>query len=157
MVQRVDFTADDAGTRRLLKGVRYTTAQRVQPGGTVELVSNAGADAPAEIASPLALTSISAIVFLSDDEGQTGIVSAAARVPEVPDRAPLASLVIRSFTVARRPHLGRFLYWPKLALAETSGSSRVSIKKIAFELLDVGAAGWPSPSGLPITCRSATL
>ena len=80
-VQRVDFTADDAGSRRLLKGVRYAAAQRVQPGGTVELVSDAGAADPAEIASPLALASISAIVFFTDDEGQPGIVSAVARVP----------------------------------------------------------------------------
>src|SRR5687768_5657007 len=28
-VQRVDFTAEDAGTRRLLKGVRYAAALRV--------------------------------------------------------------------------------------------------------------------------------
>jgi len=138
-VQRVDFTSDDAGTRRLLKGVRYAAAQRVQPGGTVELVSDAGAHDPTEIASPLALASISAIVFFTDDEGRTGIVSAVANVPGVPDRAPLASLAIRDFTVGRRQHQGRFLYWPELTLVETSGRSRASIKKIVFELLDVGA------------------
>lgn len=144
-VQRVDFTADDAGARRLLKGVRYAVARRVQPGGTVELVSDAGAADPAEIASPLALASISAIIFFTDDEGQPGIVSAAVRVPDVPDRAPLASLAIREFTVDRRQHQGRFLYWPKLTLAETSGRSRASIRKIVFELLDVGAAEQAPP------------
>jgi hypothetical protein len=152
-VQRVDFTADDAGTRRLLKGVRYAAAQRVRPGGTVELVPDAGAVDAAEIASPLAIDSISAIVFFTDDAGRTGIVSAVARVPAVPDRASRASLVIRHFTVGRRPHEGRFLYQPQLTLAETSGRSRASIKKIAFELLDVGPAGqaWPVWNAADVT------
>ena len=117
----------------------------MQPGDTVELVSDAGAADPSEIASPLALASVSAIVFFTDDEGQPGIVSAVGRVPDVPDRASLASLVIRQFTIARRQHQGRFLYWPKLTLAETSGRSRASIRKIVFELLDVGAAGQAQP------------
>lgn len=144
-VQRVDFTADDSGSRRLLGGVRYAAAQRVQPGGTVELVSNTGAADPAEISSPLALDSISAIVFFTDDDGQTGIVSASARVPDVSERAPVASLVIRQFTVGRRQHQGQFLYWPKLTIAETSGRGRASIRKIVFELLDVGGASQPPP------------
>jgi hypothetical protein len=143
LVQRVDFTTDDSGTGRLLKGVRYAAAPRVHPGGTVALVPDAGAADPAEIASPLALASVSAIVFFTDDDGQTGIVSAAAGAPEVSDRAPLASLEIRQFTVGRRQHQGRFLYWPTLTLVETSGRSRASIKKIVFELLDSGAGGDP--------------
>ena len=144
-VQRVDFTAEDAGTRRLLKGVRYAAAQRVQPGDTIELVSHDGGADQAEIASPLALASISAIVFFVDDEGQTGIVSAAARVPEVSDSASLASLAIEHFSIERRQHQGRFRYWPKLTLAETSGRSPASVKKILFELVDVGSAGQVLP------------
>lgn len=144
-VQRVDFTADDPGSRRLLRGVRYAAAQRIQPGGTVELVSNTGAADPAEIASPLALGSISAIVFFTDEDGQTGIVSAAARVPDMPDRASHASLEIRQFTVVHRQQQGRSVYWPKLALVETSGRSGASIRKIVFELLDVGGASQPLP------------
>ena len=78
------------------------------------------------------------------------IVSAMARVQDVPARASSASLEIRQFTISRRQHQGRFLYWPKLTLAETSGRSGASIKKIAFELLDVGASGqarsvWNAP------------
>ena len=145
LVQRVDFTVDDPGSRRLLRGVRYATAPRVQPGSTVELVSNTGSADPAEIASALALDSISAIVFFTDDDGQTGIVSAAARVPDLPDRGSLASLEIRQFTVNRRQHQGRFVYAPQLTLAETSGRSRASIRKIVFELLDVGAARQAPP------------
>ena len=144
-VQRVDFTADDAGTRRLLKGVRYAAAQRVQPGDTIELVSHDGAADQAEIASPLALASISAIVFFVDDEGQTGIVSAAARVPEVPDLPPSPHSRSNTSRIERRQHQGRFRYWPKLTLAETSGRSPASIKKILFELVDVGSAGQVLP------------
>ena len=131
--------------RRLLKGVRYAAAKRVQPGGTVELVSDGGAADPAEIASPLALASISAIIFFTDDEGQTGIVSAVAQSPRRA-RSCLPRLTRDpDFTVGRREHRGRFLYWPKLTIAETSGRSRASIKKIVFELLDVGAPRRPGP------------
>ncbi|HET8772580.1 MAG TPA: hypothetical protein VFP80_02265, partial [Thermoanaerobaculia bacterium] len=136
---------EDPGSRRLLKGVRYATGQRVQPGGTVELVSHTGTAEPAEIASPVALGSIYAIVFFADDDGQTGIVSAVARAPEVSDRDSKASLAIRQFTVRRRQGPGRFLYWPSLTLAETSGRSRARIRKIAFELLDVGGASQAPP------------
>jgi hypothetical protein len=139
LVQRVDFTTDDSGSRRLLKGVRYAAAPRVHPGGTVALVPQTAAADPAEIESPLGLTSISATVFFTDDDGQTGIVSAAAGAPRVPDRASLATLEIRHFTVSRRQHQERFLYWPKLTLVETSGRSRASIKKIVFESFDSGA------------------
>lgn len=88
LVQRVDFTADDAGVRRLLRGVRYAADRRVQPGGTVDLLSDAGPGESVEIDSPLALASVAALVFYTDDEGQSGIVSATARVPEVPTRPP---------------------------------------------------------------------
>lgn len=146
-VQRVDFTAEDAGTRRLLKGIRYAAAPRVQPGGTIELVSKAD---PAEITSPVAVAFISAMVFFTDDEGQTGIISTAASTPHVPDRASLASVEIRQFSVGRRQDQRRFLYRPNLTLVETSGRSRAAVKKIAFELLDGGAAGrvvpvWNAP------------
>lgn len=83
-VQRVDFTADDAGARRLLKGIRYEVPVRIEPGSTVELVSNAGAANPPEIASPLGLVTIAAVIFFADDEGRTGIVSAAAKVSDLP-------------------------------------------------------------------------
>lgn len=162
-VQRVDFTAEDAGTRRLLKGVRYAAAPRVLPGSTVELVSGDGSADPTEIDSAIALGTISAIVFFADDVGQTGIVSAASRVPDVSDGASFASLAIQQFSVGRRQHQGRYVYWPKLTLAETSGRSRAAIRKIAFELLDVGATGpippvWTTrdvPAGNTITLVTA--
>jgi hypothetical protein len=140
-VERVDFTIDAAGTRRLLKGVRYAAAPRVQPGSTVELVSDSGATDPVELASPLALDSISAIVFFTDDAGQSGIVSAAARVDDMPEGASIASLEIRQFAVSRRDDQGRFRYQPTLTIVETSRRSRATIKKIVFELLDVGTVG----------------
>lgn len=152
-VQRVDFTAEDTGTRRLLKGVPYRAAPRVQPGGTVELVSDIAVTGPAEIASLQPLASISVTVFFTDDQGQSGIVTAATSVPEIPERASFAALEIREFTIGRRRDQGRFIYWPKLTLVETSGRSRATIKKIEFELLDVGTVGqavpvWSAP-GVP--------
>jgi hypothetical protein len=144
-VQRVDFTAEDGGSSRLLKGLRYGVAPRVQPGSTVELVSDSSSAEPADIDSALALSSITAIVFFADDIGQTGLVSVASRVPDVSDRPSLASLAIGQFSVSRRQHHSRFLYSPKLTLAETSGRSRATIKKIVFELLDAGASGQAFP------------
>jgi len=83
-VQRLDFTVDDAGARRLLKGVRYTSPPRVSPGGAVDLAADGESDGLPEIASPFALTSITAIVFFTDDEGQTGIVTASTDVFTLP-------------------------------------------------------------------------
>ena len=87
LVQRVDFTADEAGSRRLLKGVRYPAARRVQPGGTTDLVSAAAGES-VKIDSPLALGSVAVLVFYTDDEGQPGIVSATARIREMAVRLP---------------------------------------------------------------------
>jgi hypothetical protein len=98
-----------------------------------------------ELASPLALDSISAIVFFTDDAGQSGIVSAAARVDDVPEGASIASLEIRQFAVSRRADQGRFRYQPTLTIVETSRRSGATIKKIMFELLDVGTAGQAPP------------
>lgn len=145
LVQRVDFTDEDTGNRRLLKGIPYHAAPRVQPGGTVELVSDTGTAGLTEIASSVPLASISVTVLFIDDEGQSGLVSAATHAPEIPALAALAALEIREFTVGRRQDHGRFIYWPKLTLAETSGRSRASIKKIQFTLLDVGAAAQAAP------------
>ena len=139
-VQRVDFTVDDAGSRHLLRGVQYAAPPRVQPGHTIDLVPAGDSTDRAEITSSSALTSISATVFFTDDQGQTGLVSIATGVPAVSERVPVARLVIQRFTVVRRTADGAFAYRPELTLAETSGRSQVSIKKIAFELLDVGVA-----------------
>jgi hypothetical protein len=40
--------------------------------------------------------------------------------------------VIADFAVGRRRQDGRFRYWPKLTVTETSGRSRASIKKMTF-------------------------
>src|SRR5690349_5806131 len=55
-VQRVDITTDGSGAR-LLKGIRYDGARRIQPGGSVALLPDGSADA-AEIVSALPLASI---------------------------------------------------------------------------------------------------
>jgi hypothetical protein len=86
-VQRVDFTTEATGASRLLKGIRYEGARRVQPGGSVALVPDGRSDS-AEIVSPLALASISAIVFFVDEAGQSGVVSASRTVQQVLHRGP---------------------------------------------------------------------
>lgn len=150
-VQRVDFTAEDAGARRLLTGIRYPASKRVAPGAAVDLVADQTSTDPPEIASPVALALISATVFFSDDNGQTGILTASAFTPSVPHGAAVASLAVRDFTVDRRRHTGqRFVYWPKLTLVETTGRGAASIKKVVFKLLDAVAAGpvfsvWQGP------------
>lgn len=158
LVQRVDFTDDASGTRHLLKGIPYQKAPRVQPGNTVELVSDTDMAGRTEIASPFPLASISVIVLFVDDEGQSGLVSAVTRVPEIPAIASLAALEIREFAIDRRQDHGRFFYWPKLTLAETSGRSRASIKRISFELLGVGGAGQVRPLwSAPQVAAGATI
>jgi hypothetical protein len=58
-------------------------------------------------------------------------------------------LAIQALTVDGWSENGRFHYWPKLTLTETSGISRASIKAITFELLDVGPAGRVPPARDP--------
>ena len=39
LVQGIDFTTDENGGRRLLKGIRYDDLRRIQPGGSATLVA----------------------------------------------------------------------------------------------------------------------
>ena len=65
--------------------------------------------------------------------------------------APLATVVIREFSVTEwyDRSQGRYHYWPKLTVAETSGVSLASITSITFELLDVGPTGRVPPAPGP--------
>jgi hypothetical protein len=87
-VQRVDFTADEAGTRRLLKGVRYAAAQRIQPGGTLELVT----DRP-PIWRRLLHTLITSRLIM---RGASTSAASPVRAPRVPRRAAPAPRARRS-------------------------------------------------------------
>jgi hypothetical protein len=71
--------------------------------------------------------------------------------PAAPLAAPLATLVIREFSVTEwyDRSQGRYHYWPKLTVAETSGVSLASIASITFELLDVGPTGRVPPASGP--------
>jgi hypothetical protein len=59
----------------------------------------------------------------------------------VSDHVPEATLLIRRFVVVRRALDGAFSYRPELTVEGASGRGRLSIKKVTFELLDVGASG----------------
>jgi hypothetical protein len=80
--------------------------------------------------------------------GPTPTVEPPAPVPPAAPGTPLATLVIRDFSVfgwydqTRQ----RFHYWPKLTVAETGNVSAASITSITFELLDVGPDGRVPPA-----------
>src|SRR5204863_733269 len=121
-VQRLAFTTEKAGVTSTMGGIAFGSPRRVVlPGATIDLLK--GLD-PLEMTSPVALASIMATVFFTDDEGQPGSVTAAADVPPVVQGPAAAVLVIKAFTVSAWIDQGRFHYWPKLILTETSGVSR---------------------------------
>jgi hypothetical protein len=68
--------------------------------------------------------------------------------PTVSQDVSRATLVIRDFSVTEwyDQTQGRFHYWPKLTVAETSGASLATISDIVFELLGVGPTGQVRPA-----------
>jgi len=143
-VQIVDFTSSNGGATTRLTGIRFGSPQRVvSPGGTIDLFKGMP---PVEITSPVALPSITATVFFTNGVGQTGSVAVTENAPLLAPNAPSAALVIQAFSVLGSSDPRYFYYWPKLTLTETSGVSRALIKKVTFELLDVGPSGRIPPS-----------
>jgi hypothetical protein len=138
-VQRVDFSTSSSGATTRLGGIAFGTPQLVvSPGGTLDLFKGTP---PAEITSPAGLASITATVFFANGVGQTGSLAVTKDVAPLPPSASSAALVIQSFSVVGSFDRSSFSYWPKLTLTETSGVSRALIKKMTFELLDVGPSG----------------
>jgi hypothetical protein len=143
-VQRVDFGTSNNGATTHLTGVVFVKPPHVvAPGGTLNLFDN---NSPMEIISPVALASIMATVSFTSDAGQTGTVAITENAPQFAPDASSAALVIQAFSVVGSSEGASFGYWPKLTLAETSGVSRALIKKMTFELLDVGPNGRVPPS-----------
>ena len=137
--QRVDFTTSNSGATTRLTGIAFGSPQRVvSPGGTLDLLKGLP---PVEITSPVALGSITATVFFTNFVDPIRSVSATKDAPLLDSNASSAALVIQAFSVVGSSDPGSFFYWPKLTLAETSGVSRAVIKKMTFELLDVGPPG----------------
>jgi hypothetical protein len=146
-VQRVDFATSNSGATTHLTGVVFVSPPHVvSPGGTLNLFNN---NSPMEIISPVALASITATVSFTSDAGQTGTVAITENAPLFAPDASSAALVIRAFSVVGSSEGASFGYWPKVTLAETSGVSPALIKKMTFELVDVGPPGRIPPSWEP--------
>jgi len=146
-VQRVDFSTSNSGATTHLTGVVFVSPPHVvSPGGSLNLFNN---NSPMEIVSPVTLVSITATVSFTSDAGQTGTVAITENAPLFAADASSAALAIQAFSVVGSSEGGSFGYWSKVTLAETSGVSRALIKKMTFELLDVGPAGRVPPSWEP--------
>jgi hypothetical protein len=138
-VQRVAFMTSTSGAPTNLAGILFGSPRRVvSPGGTLDLLKGVS---PVEITSPVALASITATVSFNNEVGQTGTVAVTEDAPPLAPNSSSAALVIQAFSVIGSSDQGDFHYWPKLTLTETSGVSRALIKKMTFELLDVGPNG----------------
>jgi hypothetical protein len=146
-VARVEFTASNGVTTTRLTGIVFGMPRRVAaPGDTVDLFKGMP---PVEITSSVALTSITATVTFTNGAGQAGTVAVTKDAPRLVPDPSAAALVIQAFSVMGSSDSGSFSYWPKLTLTETSGVSRALIKKMTFELLDVGPSGRVPPSWEP--------
>jgi hypothetical protein len=138
-VQQIDFTAVVGGRSTSVGGLRYGVAKLVGPGQTLDLMTDSSYGSVAIVtAEPLGTVMVT--VSYADETGIAGTATANAETPDVV-AGSIATLAIRSFTVTGWTQSGRFHYWPKLTLAETSGSSRAVIKQMVFELVDTGPQG----------------
>lgn len=95
-------------------------------------------------------------VSFVDVTGRAGDVTASADVPPFPSGNPAARIEVSAFTVTRFiEQSGWFGYWPKLTVTETGGASELTITRIKFQLLGIGANGniptvfgsWRVPAG----------
>jgi hypothetical protein len=138
-VQRVDFSTSNSGAATRLTGIVFGSPQRVvSPGGALDLLK---ASPPVEITSPVALASVTATVSFTNGVDPIGSVAVTEDAPVLAANDSSAALVIQAFSVVGSSDHGSFSYLPKLTLAETSGVSRAVIKKMTFQLLDVGPSG----------------
>jgi hypothetical protein len=138
-VQEVGFTAVVGGRSTSVGGVRYGVGKLVGPGQTLDLMTDPPRRSVA-IVTAEAVGTVTVTVSYADAAGVAGTATANAETPDVVAGSS-ATLAIRSFTVTGWTNGGRFYYWPRLTLAETSGSSGAVIKQMVFELTDTGPEG----------------
>lgn len=119
-------------------GVRYPNGRRVSPGATLD--PSLGFST-IEIVTGFRLDRLRVTVEFVDAAGRAGSTVAESAAPALSTDAPDAMLTIGQFVVAGSFSEGRFSYWPKLTLLETTGRSQVTIVKMTFELVDTGPAG----------------
>jgi hypothetical protein len=147
-VESIEFTANQGGVNRPLAAITFTSPRRVPAGSVVDLMKDPHPpfDGTTGIMSLTALPSMTLTASFRDSGGHAGSVAADAPVPTISQAPSSAVLAIQALTVDGWSENGRFYYWPKLTLTETSGISRASIKAITFELLDVGPTGRVPPA-----------
>lgn len=148
-IHSLSFTWVETGARA--SGLTYGVTPHVSAGGSLNLLnaSGAGRGPTVEMTSGVEPANLSVVVSFIDDTGHPGQATATIRVPAVRVDVPAAVLTLSLFTVDGWYDAGRFHYWPRLSLTSSGGS--VAIKKIAFELLDVGSAGRVPPSWQPFS------
>lgn len=143
-IHSLSFTWVETGTRA--SGFTYGVRPHVPAGDSLDLLnaSGTGQGPTVEITSGVEPANLAVVVSFIDDAGHAGQATATIRVPAVRVDVPAAVLTLSLFTVDGWYDAGRFHYWPKLSLSSSGGP--IAIKKIAFELLDVGSAGRVPPS-----------
>jgi len=145
-VQVVNFKAHESDFFNLA-GIRYVSPpRRIPAGGTLDLMNDPQRDGTPDMTSAIALPTITVIVTVNNDAGQTETVTAVAQVPAISQDIAAPTVVIQAFTMTGWKTDRYFHYWPKLTLAETSGVGRAFVRKMTFELLDIGPAGRIPPA-----------
>jgi len=143
-VQDISFERSDGGIQVPLSNLRYGARPQVPAGARLDLTLVPGR--VTDIVSTLAIDRITVRVGFVDGTGRSGVALAEVAVPAVSRESPTATLAIRTLSVQSWYKNGRYHYWPRLTLAETTGRSHAVIMRIDFELLDVGPAGGVPPS-----------
>jgi len=141
-VQEVSFERSDSGVGPGLPKLRFLKPVRVPAGGTLDLPSGS----PLDLVSQSAIGTMTVRVSFLDESGRSGMTTADIAVPPISQVLPDVTLAIKAFSVTGWFENGRFHYWPRLTVAETSGRGPAAIVEITFELLDVGPAGRVPPT-----------
>jgi len=95
-----------------------------------------------ELVASAAATQAVVTVGYTNRDGESQQVTSVAEVPTVPVEVSRGVLAITRFTVDQWTEQGGdYAYWPRLTLTEGSGLSAVTVTRVQFTLLDVGAFG----------------
>jgi hypothetical protein len=138
-VHGVSFERSDLEVQIPLSHLQYATRPLVPAGGRLELAVTPG-QVP-DLVSTNAVDRMTVRVGFVDGTGRSGVALAEVAVPTVSRESPTATLAIRTLSVQSWYQNGRYHYWPRLTLEETTGRSHALIMRIDFELLVAGPAG----------------
>lgn len=134
-VTRITFVLSDAAVSS--GDVRMT--RELPAGGTWTFGRINGG---AEFNSPSDARQATVAVSFVDSTGRAGDATASASVPPFGSGHPAARLEVSAFTVTRFvEQSGSFGYWPRLTVIETEDVVGLTITRIKFRLLGIGADG----------------